>query len=329
MYHRIVDEAAGRPSTARPSQLRKELEQLAKHGYVPITAREFATGKIDIPAGRHPVVLTFDDGHPSHFALDAQRQAREGHRGRHASSTSPGDTRASGPSPRSGSTATRSACERPERASSAPCGGWPSTASRWPTTPGRHPNLAACRRRRSREQIVRMRAAAEEARAPPLRDAGAAVRRDAAVKKIAPRSRHVGRHRLRLQGRLPGRGRAVASRRTSRSSTGGPSSGSRATAKRASAASGARNTGWSGWTSTPASATRPTATLNASPSRRSFGVISRPSGGSRSTPIERAAVGPRLVRPGLTARRMVSYADRCAVGSRAPQTERARARSRR
>ncbi|TDD21819.1 polysaccharide deacetylase [Nonomuraea diastatica] len=70
MYHRIVaDRAAAIDRT--PDQLRKELERLAKEGYVPITAREFATGDIRVPAGRFPVVLTFDDGHPSHFALDA------------------------------------------------------------------------------------------------------------------------------------------------------------------------------------------------------------------------------------------------------------------
>ncbi|WP_246080740.1 polysaccharide deacetylase family protein [Nonomuraea mesophila] len=70
MYHRITPER--RASIDRtPGQLRKELERLAKEGYVPITAGEFATGDIRVPAGRFPVVLTFDDGHPSHFALDA------------------------------------------------------------------------------------------------------------------------------------------------------------------------------------------------------------------------------------------------------------------
>ncbi|MBX6382653.1 MAG: polysaccharide deacetylase family protein [Microbispora sp.] len=69
MYHRILHKR--RASIDRtPAQLRKELERLAKSGYVPITAAELAAGKIDIPAGTHPVVLTFDDGHPSHFALD-------------------------------------------------------------------------------------------------------------------------------------------------------------------------------------------------------------------------------------------------------------------
>ncbi|GIH95010.1 xylanase [Planobispora siamensis] len=69
MYHRIVKKRTASIDRT-PSQVRGEMEKLARDGYVPITAREFATGQINIPAGKHPVVLTFDDGHPSHFALD-------------------------------------------------------------------------------------------------------------------------------------------------------------------------------------------------------------------------------------------------------------------
>ncbi|MFI9590943.1 polysaccharide deacetylase family protein [Nonomuraea sp. NPDC052265] len=70
MYHRILRKRVASIDRT-PGQLRQELEKLAKQGYVPITARQFATGDIRVPAGRFPVVLTFDDGHPSHFALDA------------------------------------------------------------------------------------------------------------------------------------------------------------------------------------------------------------------------------------------------------------------
>ncbi|MFI7045085.1 polysaccharide deacetylase family protein [Streptosporangium sandarakinum] len=69
MYHRIVAKRAASIDRT-PAQLRKELERLAEDDYVPVTAREFVTGRMDIPAGKHPVVLTFDDGHSSHFALD-------------------------------------------------------------------------------------------------------------------------------------------------------------------------------------------------------------------------------------------------------------------
>ncbi len=77
MYHRIVKKR--RASIDRtPAQFRRELEMLAKQGYVPISAKEFATGDIRVPAGKSPVVLTFDDGHPSHFGLDAAGNPRPG-----------------------------------------------------------------------------------------------------------------------------------------------------------------------------------------------------------------------------------------------------------
>ncbi|MEV7802382.1 polysaccharide deacetylase family protein [Microbispora sp. NPDC088329] len=69
MYHRILHKRMASIDRT-PGQLRKELERLARSGYVPITAAELVARKIDIPAGTHPVVLTFDDGHPSHFAVD-------------------------------------------------------------------------------------------------------------------------------------------------------------------------------------------------------------------------------------------------------------------
>ncbi|WP_113702711.1 polysaccharide deacetylase family protein, partial [Nonomuraea lactucae] len=75
MYHRIIGERHASIDRT-PEQFRRELERLAKRGYVPITAREFAAGDIRVPAGRFPVVLTFDDGHPSHFGLDASGNPR-------------------------------------------------------------------------------------------------------------------------------------------------------------------------------------------------------------------------------------------------------------
>jgi peptidoglycan/xylan/chitin deacetylase (PgdA/CDA1 family) len=64
MYHRIVpDPTSVYERTAQ--DFRAELERLADEGYVPITTAEFVAGRIDIPAGKHPVVLTFDDGDPT------------------------------------------------------------------------------------------------------------------------------------------------------------------------------------------------------------------------------------------------------------------------
>jgi peptidoglycan/xylan/chitin deacetylase (PgdA/CDA1 family) len=77
MYHRIIDkpELSLDRSTA---EFREELVRLATEGYVPITAGEFAAGNINVPAGRYPVVLTFDDSTPGHFALDPQGRPKPG-----------------------------------------------------------------------------------------------------------------------------------------------------------------------------------------------------------------------------------------------------------
>lgn len=69
MYHRIVTNPASTDDRT-PAKFRADLERLARDGYVPVTAAEYATGKIDIPAGKHPVVLTFDDSSPSQLTLD-------------------------------------------------------------------------------------------------------------------------------------------------------------------------------------------------------------------------------------------------------------------
>ncbi|MEV0617293.1 polysaccharide deacetylase family protein [Nonomuraea sp. NPDC050404] len=69
MFHRIVP----KPQTTddrSPQQFKADLERLVREGYVPITAAEMVAGKIDIPAGKHPVVLTFDDSSPSQLTLN-------------------------------------------------------------------------------------------------------------------------------------------------------------------------------------------------------------------------------------------------------------------
>ncbi|MFS1297793.1 polysaccharide deacetylase family protein [Streptosporangium longisporum] len=69
MYHRVVDKPTTQDDRT-PAQFRAELERLAREDYVPVTAAEFVSGRIDIPAGKHPVVLTFDDSSPTQFELD-------------------------------------------------------------------------------------------------------------------------------------------------------------------------------------------------------------------------------------------------------------------
>ncbi|OLT20503.1 hypothetical protein BJF78_35260 [Pseudonocardia sp. CNS-139] len=78
MYHRLVAVTTS-VYDRTPDDFRAELERLAREGYVPITTAELAAGRIDIPAGAHPVVLTFDDGDPTTLTLGpdgAPRPAR-------------------------------------------------------------------------------------------------------------------------------------------------------------------------------------------------------------------------------------------------------------
>ncbi|MDB1087945.1 polysaccharide deacetylase family protein [Streptomyces sp. ACA25] len=68
MYHQLIDD----PSSVydrTPEEFRAELERLAGENYVPVTAGDYSRGMIDIPAGTHPVVLTFDDSTNSQLAL--------------------------------------------------------------------------------------------------------------------------------------------------------------------------------------------------------------------------------------------------------------------
>jgi len=77
MYHRIV--AQPRSVYDRtPADLTAELERLAAEDYVPVTTAELVSRRLDLPAGAHPVVLTFDDGDPSVFGLTPQGQPAPG-----------------------------------------------------------------------------------------------------------------------------------------------------------------------------------------------------------------------------------------------------------
>jgi len=68
MIHQVEENARG-DYAQTPEQFRQSMEYLATHRYVPVTAAELVTGDLDLPAGTSPVVLTFDDGHPSQFRL--------------------------------------------------------------------------------------------------------------------------------------------------------------------------------------------------------------------------------------------------------------------
>ncbi|MEV6279045.1 polysaccharide deacetylase family protein [Nocardia sp. NPDC051832] len=60
MYHQLLPAPTGEYDQT-PAEFRDELERLYREAYRPVTAAEYISGAIDIPAGTHPVVLTFDD----------------------------------------------------------------------------------------------------------------------------------------------------------------------------------------------------------------------------------------------------------------------------
>lgn len=68
MYHQLSPAPAGEYDQT-PEEFRAELERLYREGYRPVTAAKYAAGEMDIPAGTHPVVLTFDDSTVSQVAF--------------------------------------------------------------------------------------------------------------------------------------------------------------------------------------------------------------------------------------------------------------------
>ncbi|CAA9487131.1 MAG: hypothetical protein AVDCRST_MAG65-1801 [uncultured Solirubrobacteraceae bacterium] len=69
-YHRIGGDPDFAPEwTISAREFRAELEYLRSHDYHPINLRDFVRNEIDAPAGKTPVVLTFDDSSDSQFTL--------------------------------------------------------------------------------------------------------------------------------------------------------------------------------------------------------------------------------------------------------------------
>lgn len=67
IYHRI-GEPEGR-WTRTPENFRKDLEELYSRGYVLVSLTDYLKKNIDIPAGKSPAIITFDDSTPGHFRL--------------------------------------------------------------------------------------------------------------------------------------------------------------------------------------------------------------------------------------------------------------------
>ncbi len=70
MHHEIRPDRVG-PYDQTPAEFRHELETLWSQGYWPVRAVDLATGRLDVPAGKTPVVLTFDDATQFQFSYDA------------------------------------------------------------------------------------------------------------------------------------------------------------------------------------------------------------------------------------------------------------------
>ncbi len=63
MYHKIGNDIVP------PARLRDDIARLKAAGFYPTTIREMAEGTMDIPAGKSPVILTFDDSSPTHYKI--------------------------------------------------------------------------------------------------------------------------------------------------------------------------------------------------------------------------------------------------------------------
>ncbi|MBA2360190.1 MAG: polysaccharide deacetylase family protein [Actinobacteria bacterium] len=70
MYHQIRADGGG-DYDLTPDEFRAELERLWREGYRPVKAVDLVRGELDLPAGKSPVVLTFDDSTKEQLAVDA------------------------------------------------------------------------------------------------------------------------------------------------------------------------------------------------------------------------------------------------------------------
>jgi len=67
MYHLFDSEET--EWTRTPENFRGDIALLKSEGFYPINVRDLASGNIDIPAGKSPVVLTFDDSSPGQYRI--------------------------------------------------------------------------------------------------------------------------------------------------------------------------------------------------------------------------------------------------------------------
>ena len=74
-YHEISDKEARWSRDYR--NFRADLARLYAAGYRPVSLRDFVQGNINIPAGKSPVVFTFDDSTPGQFSYINEGQSEK------------------------------------------------------------------------------------------------------------------------------------------------------------------------------------------------------------------------------------------------------------
>jgi peptidoglycan/xylan/chitin deacetylase (PgdA/CDA1 family) len=77
MYHRILADEPDNDLNRRPETFRNDLKLLRDKGYHPVTALELVTNSMEVPAGKTPVVITFDDALPSQFKVVTGQDGKE------------------------------------------------------------------------------------------------------------------------------------------------------------------------------------------------------------------------------------------------------------
>jgi peptidoglycan/xylan/chitin deacetylase (PgdA/CDA1 family) len=75
MYHQIRADGGG-DYDLTPKQFRVEIARLWREGYWPVRAIDLETGHVDVPAGRTPVVMTYDDSTKEQLFLDANGEIK-------------------------------------------------------------------------------------------------------------------------------------------------------------------------------------------------------------------------------------------------------------
>lgn len=76
MYHRFNAGEADNDLNRRPQTFRRDLETMLARGYYPVNALDLVENKMDVPIGKTPIVLTFDDALPSQMRLVTGRDGQ-------------------------------------------------------------------------------------------------------------------------------------------------------------------------------------------------------------------------------------------------------------